>query len=155
KIIHGRVQFLCLSWTGANLPELGARLNGKKAICYYDPSDLGNILVSAPWDPHNPVRAEATDPEYQNGLTLTEHEKLKAAEKEDSLKYDFSVPHVALWQLRVEMDREYQLSLQSKIPVPKKVHTPTQEYKDPVANPSQPDTSSLAESVIILPVDHL
>ena len=109
KITNGRVHFLCLSWTGPNLPEINAKLNGSKAICYYDPTDLGNIWVAHPDNPHQPVRAFATDPEYQNGLTLTEHENLKKRAKLDSVKYDMAEPHLALLRMRQETDQEYEL----------------------------------------------
>jgi transposase InsO family protein len=155
KITHGRVRFLSLSWTGASLPEISARLNGKEAICYYDPGDLGTVWVAHPADPHNPVPAEATNPAYQNGLTETEHERLKAAEKEDALKYDFANPHLALWQLRQEMDQDYLLSLQAK--KSKKILTPASKPKtnSTATKVPLPDTSSLAESIINLPVDHV
>ena len=114
KITNGRVHFLCLSWTGPNLPEISARLNGKKAICYYDPTDLGEVWVAHPDDPRQAVRAFATAPEYQNGLTLTEHKKIKEAEKEDALKYGFDTPHLALRKLRQDVDEDHQLSQPTK-----------------------------------------
>ncbi|QTD31736.1 DDE-type integrase/transposase/recombinase [Pseudomonas fluorescens] len=155
KIIHGRVQCLCLSWTGANLPELGARLNGKKAICYIDPGNLGTVWVADPADPHNPVRAEATNPDYQNGLTLTEHEKLKAAEKADALKYDFATPHLALWQLRQEIDQDYLSRLRTK--GAKRTLTPPFSIptKSTAFEPPPPNIPRLAGAILNLPVDHL
>ncbi|MGL6242793.1 hypothetical protein [Pseudomonas sp.] len=137
-----------------NLPEISSRLNGKEAICYYDPGDLGNVWVAHPADPHNPVPAEATYPEYQNGLTLTEHEKLKQAEKEDASKYDFAIPHLALDQLRQEIEEDYLRRKQAN--KSKKVLTPSKpQSQSPYTEATLPNISNLAEAIIDLPVDHL
>lgn len=154
KITHGRVHFLRLSWTGANLPEISARLYGKEAICYYDPGDLGTIWVAHPSDPYNPVPAEATYPEYQNGLTLTEHERLKAEEKENASKYDFAIPHLALDQLRQEIEQDY-LHRQQTNKTKKTLTPPLSSQRNTTTKATLSDIANLAESIINLPVDHL
>lgn len=105
----GRVNFLCLSWYGPDLQEIRSRLKkGQSAICYYNPLDLGEIFVAHPDDTRNPVRASGTHPEYQNGLTLTEHKLLHKQYLEEGRKFDNSEANVALLRLRQRMSQEYE-----------------------------------------------
>lgn len=105
----GRVQFLCLSWYGEDLHEIRSKLKqGQSAICYYNPLDLGEIWVAHPDNPRNPVRASATHPEYQNGLTLTEHDLLHKQYLAAGREFDDSVANVALLLLRQRMAKEYE-----------------------------------------------
>ena len=107
----GRVNFLCLSWYGPGLQEIRSKLKeGQSAICYYTPLDLGEIWVAHPDTPRNPVRAYATNPEYQNGLTLTEHKLLHKQYLDAGRKFDDSDADVALLQLRQRMAKEYEAS---------------------------------------------
>jgi len=105
----GRVNFLCLSWYGPNLQEIRSKLKkGQSAICSYSPLDLGEIWVAHPDDSRNPVRAIATHPEYQNGLTLTEHKLLHKEYLDAGRKFDDSEADVALLRLRQQMAKDYE-----------------------------------------------
>jgi hypothetical protein len=105
----GRVNFLCLSWFGPDLQEIRSKLKtGQQARCYYNPLDLGEIWVAHPDTPRNPVRAYATHPEYQNGLTLTEHNALHAEYLAAAREFDDSDADVALLLLRQRMAKEYE-----------------------------------------------
>jgi hypothetical protein len=105
----GRVNFLCLSWYGPNLQEIRSRLKkGQSAICSYNPLDLGEIWVAHPDDSRNPVRAIATHPEYQTGLTLTEHKLLHKEYLDAGRKFDDSEADVALLRLRQRMAKDYE-----------------------------------------------
>lgn len=107
----GRVHFLCLSWYGPSLQEIRSKLKkGQSAICYYNPLDLGEIWVAHPDTPRNPVRAYATNTEYQNGLTLTEHKLLHEQYLYEGRKFDDSDADVALLELRQRMAKEYEES---------------------------------------------
>ncbi|UVL42185.1 DDE-type integrase/transposase/recombinase [Pseudomonas sp. B21-040] len=107
----GRINFLCLSWYGPDLQEIRSRLKkGQPAICYYNPLDLGEIWVAHPNDTRNPVRASGTNPQYQNGLTLTEHKLLHQQYLDAGRKFDNSEANVALWRLRQRMVQEYEAS---------------------------------------------
>jgi hypothetical protein len=103
------VNFLCLSWFGPDLQEIRSKLKtGQQARCYYNPLDLGEIWVAHPDTPRNPVRAYATHPEYQNGLTLTEHNALHAEYLAAAREFDDSDADVALLLLRQRMAKEYE-----------------------------------------------
>lgn len=105
----GRVQFLCLSWWGPGLQEIGAKLKvGQRAKCYYNPLDLGEILVVHPDQKCPPQRAYATRPEYQNGLTLTEHEELHKAYLAEGRQFDDSEADLALLELRQRTAKKYE-----------------------------------------------
>jgi transposase InsO family protein len=105
----GRVHFFCLSWFGPGLQEIRSKLKtGQKARCYYNPLDLGEIWVAHPDTPRNPVRAYATHSEYQNGLTLTEHNELHAEYLAAGRAFDDSEADVALLLLRQRMTKEYE-----------------------------------------------
>ncbi len=109
----GRVHFLCLSWYGPSLQEIRSKLKrGQSAICYYNPLDLGEIWIAHPDNPRNPERAYATHPEYQNGLTLTEHELLHKQYLAQGREFDDSKADVALLLLRQRMAKEYDESRQ-------------------------------------------
>lgn len=107
----GRVQFLCLSWYGEDLHEIRSKLKkGQLAICFYSPMDLGEIWVAHPDTPRHPVRAYATHPEYQNGLTLTEHQLLHKQYLAAGREFNDSTANVALLLLRQRMAKEYEES---------------------------------------------
>jgi hypothetical protein len=107
----GRVQFLCLSWYGPDLQEIRSKLKkGQLAICYYNPLDLGEIWVAHPDTPRQPARAYATNPKYQNGLTLTEHDLLHKEFLVAGREFDDSEADVALLLLRRRMAKEYEES---------------------------------------------
>ena len=105
----GRVYFFCLSWFGPRLQEIRSKLKtGQKAICYYNPLDLGEIWVAHPDTPRDPARGYATHPEYQNGLTLTEHNALHAEYLAAGREFNDSEADVALLLLRQRMTKEYE-----------------------------------------------
>ena len=107
----GRVQFLSLSWWGAGLHEIRAKLKpGQRAKCFYNPLNLGEILVTHPDGKHPPQRAYATRPAYQDGLTLTEHEKLHQAYLDEGRAFDDSEADLALLLLHQRMADEYERS---------------------------------------------
>ena len=110
----GRVHCLsCLSWWGPELKELGLSLKtGQKAICYYNPLDLGEIWVAHPDDTRHPKQAYATSPTYQNGLTLTEHKLLHQKFLAEGREFDDSEADLALLQLRQRMAEDYENSRQ-------------------------------------------
>jgi transposase InsO family protein len=104
----GRVHFLCLSWHGPGLPEIRSKLKkGQRAICYYNPLDLGEIWVAHPDTPRNPQRAYATRPDYQNGLTKTEHDLLHKQYLSEGREFNDSEANVELLRLRQRMSQEY------------------------------------------------
>lgn len=124
--VAGRVHFLCLSWYGAGLQEIRSKLKkGQKAICYLNPLDLGEIWVAHPNSTHTPERAYATNPAYQNGLTLTEHDLLHKQYLIDGRKFDDSEADVALLRLRQHMAKEYEDSRQLRINAKTKKNTNT------------------------------
>lgn len=111
----GRVHFLCLSWYGPSLQEIRSKLKkGQKTICYFNPLDLGEIWVAHPDNTHNPERAYATHPEYQNGLTLTEHNLLHKQYLAVGREFDDSEADLALLVLRQRMAKEYEDSRQPR-----------------------------------------
>lgn len=76
SISNGRVQLFNLSWYGPGLPRLDAKARKYhcKPLVHYDESDLSTVWLSIPQEPGVMVQANAVDPDYQNGLTLYEHE---------------------------------------------------------------------------------
>jgi putative transposase len=76
----GRVNIMNLEWSGPSLPDVNARLAiqgaGRKAKVFYDETDLSCVWVEDPDDRSILFRAEAVRPEYQNGLSLYEHQLL-------------------------------------------------------------------------------
>ncbi|MGF6401610.1 putative transposase [Pseudomonas frederiksbergensis] len=91
RISRGRVQCKQLFWTGPGLPEIAQRLTPKQtAIVYFNPCDLGTVWVAHPDSPKEWHPAYATRSNYQNGLTLTDHEEVVQAFKDEKKKFDDS-----------------------------------------------------------------
>jgi transposase InsO family protein len=155
KITKGRVHFLCLSWTGPSLPEMAARLNGRDAICYYDPGDLGQVWVAHPDNPRDTINAFSTNPGYQDGLTESEHKKLKELEKVESSKYDLAAPHVALLRMRQEIDEGHHLNQPQRSNKNNKTGRPKSNSKKTKADRFVPNVSPTDQSIITLPVDYI
>lgn len=112
-----RAAFFNLTWTGPNLGTVKAKLHkGEKAICYYDPTDLGVIWVAAPETPRDLVPAWGTKKAYQQGLTLSEHLQLQAQVAADGKEFTDQDAHAALLHLRQRMseDRENFLARKRK-----------------------------------------
>lgn len=103
----GRVHFLSLSWWGPGLPEIRSKLKkDQKVICYCNPLNLGEVWIAHPDYPRNPERAYATNPEYQNGLTLSEHKLLHSQLLEEGREFNDSKAHTALLHLRQRMTED-------------------------------------------------
>lgn len=110
-----RAEFFCLFWTGPNLGRIKAKLRkGERAICYYDPTDLGAIWVAAPSTPHDRVPAWGTAKRYQPGLSLFEHNLVKAEIASDGKQFDDSKAHITLRHLRQRMQKDREQFMASK-----------------------------------------
>lgn len=75
-ISNGRITMFNLQWYGPGLARLNdkARKHNCKPLVHYDESDLSTVWLSIPQEPGVMVRADAVDPDYQNNLTLYEHQ---------------------------------------------------------------------------------
>jgi putative transposase len=98
KITGGRVTFEYLSWTGPALPYVAKELKtGQQAMIFYDSSDLAKVWVAHPDRPSELYEAYATEPDYQNGLTLFEHKLVRSQlKKERHLFSGFTARHALL-----------------------------------------------------------
>ncbi|CAM4057528.1 DDE-type integrase/transposase/recombinase [Pseudomonas wadenswilerensis] len=87
--VNGRVGFKKLQWTCPSVPFLNHwRDKRKKLTIYYDVSDLGYAFVCHPDNPDDLHRVFAVNPDYQEGLTLSEHCKIMAQVKERKLAFN-------------------------------------------------------------------
>lgn len=110
-----RAAFFKLTWTGPNLGRVKAKLRkGEKAICFYDPTNLGKIWVAAPATPRDLVPAWGTKGAYQEGLTLSEHQLVQAKLAADSKEFDDGAAHLALLHLRQRMSKDHDSFMASK-----------------------------------------
>lgn len=127
----GRVSFLCLSWYGPNLQEIRSNLKpGQRAKCFYNPLDLGTVWVAHPDNPRHPAPANAAHPEYQNGLTLTEHNLVHQQFLAEGREFDDSEADLALFLLRQRMNEEYESSRHLH-PLAKSKHTASPNVPTP------------------------
>tara|TARA_R110001592_G_scaffold112965_4_gene311607 strand:- start:1063 stop:3030 length:1968 start_codon:yes stop_codon:yes gene_type:complete len=78
KINDGKVTFLNLSWKSPNLVKMEKELEGtsRKVKVYIDPYDLSTVYVSDPRKKLAKKPAYATNPVYQNAVTLDAHEAI-------------------------------------------------------------------------------
>ncbi|WP_322616780.1 hypothetical protein [Pseudomonas sp. BIC9C] len=109
RLAKGRVRHLNLSWTGPGVPELAHRLKPKqKALIYYDTSDLSTVWVAHPDRPAELFEAYATDPNYQNHLTLFEHKLVQERLIEQRLAFSDANARQALMDLHreIQLDSE-------------------------------------------------
>lgn len=87
SISNGRVSFENLQWSGPSLSILASKAkssgNHIKFKVYYDDTDLGSVLIEDVTDRTNLIRADAIDPDYQNGLSLYEHKLIQNKRKLD------------------------------------------------------------------------
>ena len=87
SISNGRVSFDNLQWSGPSLSMLGSKAkashNEKKFKVYYDDTDLAYVLIEDVSDRTNLIRADAVNPDYQNGLSLYEHRLIQSKRKQD------------------------------------------------------------------------
>lgn len=87
KLDKGRVNKYHLTWCGDGLPEVHQRLLGNQtAIVRFNPCDLETVWVSHPDTPDDWHPARGTRPEYQNGLSLSEHQFILAQLHQDGIK---------------------------------------------------------------------
>ena len=129
-----RAQFFGLSWTGPNLGRIKAKLRkGEKAICYYDPTDLGVIWVAAPATPSDRVPAWGTARNYQPGLTLSEHRLLQVKIAADGKQFDDGEAHIALRHLRQRMQQDHDQFMASKAPSARAKTPPPNEQPSDLA----------------------
>ena len=100
RISKGRVQCKHLFWTGPGLPEIAQRLKAKQtAIVHFNPCDLGTVWVAHPDTPKEWHPAYATRSSYQNGLTLTDHERVVQAFKSEKKMFDGSQACQKMYEL--------------------------------------------------------
>ncbi|MNF44948.1 Transposon Tn7 transposition protein TnsB [compost metagenome] len=111
KCANGCVHFLNLSWTGPALSDIAHRLKAnQKAMIYYDPSNLSTVWVAHPERPTELFEAIATDPHYQNHLTLFEHKLVLEQLKKERLAFS----DVRARQTLLEIHKEIQLISEGK-----------------------------------------
>ncbi|MDT4812437.1 Integrase core domain protein [compost metagenome] len=102
-ITGGRTQIFNLTWTGASLPDLARRLGKKLAIVYYDPTNLGTVWTAHPEEPRHLFPAFATNPQYQEGLSLQSHNAVKERLAEEGKEFTNTAAHQALREIYSEI----------------------------------------------------
>jgi transposase InsO family protein len=134
-----RAAFFNLMWTGPGLGAVKAKLHkNQKAICYYDPTDLGVIWVAAPDTPRDMVPASGTKRAYQEGLTLSDHRLVQAKLSADGKQFDDSDAHRALLHLRQRMSEDHDKFMASKRKNAHKTHEKTEvSYPDMAAEDAE------------------
>lgn len=132
----GRVNLFKLQWTGPGLAELKYNLKPKqKAIVYYDISDLGEVLVAHPERRKDLVRAVATNPAYQKGLTLYEHELVQEQLKLEGKEYSDEIACSTLLRIHREIE-EIKKVHKAKKKTPKKPRTSDTKASKKAPSPS-------------------
>lgn len=117
--INGRVGFNKLQWTCPSVPFLNNwRGQRKELTVFYDVSDLGYALVCHPDNPDELHRVFAVDPEYQEGLTLSEHLKVLEKLKEEKLRFNHTI--ALKHRLRINQN----IARQNKRKSPKNTNAP-------------------------------
>lgn len=100
RLTGGRVVSHHLSWHGVGLPEIRQRLKkNQKAIVRYNPCDLGKVWVAHPDTPEDWREAIADRPEYQNDLTLGDHELVVAKLLAEKKAFNTDDALIALYEL--------------------------------------------------------
>jgi len=100
KLANGRVRFSKISWTGPALAEIAHHLrSNQKALVYYDLTDLSTVWVAHPDRPTELFEAFATEPGYQNHLSLFEHELVLAQLKEQHIAFNESTARQTLTEI--------------------------------------------------------
>ncbi|WP_439253907.1 hypothetical protein [Pseudomonas monteilii] len=140
RLHRGRVQYRRLIWSGKGVPEVAQRLRpGQKAIVHYDPCDLGLVWVSHPDSPMDWHTAYATNPQYQTGLTLSEHLTLLSSLNMEKLKFnnDSACERLYLLSARIQEIKEQNKSQNGK-------HTDlSQATVDLATNTKLPNTATV------------
>ena len=106
SISGGRISIHNLQWTSPSLSMIAPRGrqtgNAGKVKVYYDETDLSYVFVENPADRTNLIRADAVDPDYQNGLSMYEHSLINRKRN-----LDYQVPDsIALSRVRLDFYRE-------------------------------------------------
>lgn len=100
RLDGGRVNTRHLSWFGAGVPEVRQKLKrDQKAVVYYNPCDLGTVWVAHPETPDDRHPATATDPDYQNGLTLSDHELVVEQLLRERKNFNADIALIKLYEL--------------------------------------------------------
>jgi len=100
RLSGGRVTCEHLTWYGDGLPEVRQRLKkNQKANVYFNPCDLGRVWVAHPETPEDWRPAIALRPEYQNGLTLSDHRLVVQYLLAQKKKFNADDATVALYNL--------------------------------------------------------
>lgn len=109
KVRNGVVHLFGLTWTGPSLSEIAHRLKpNQKALVHYDSSDLSKVWLAHPDHPTEQVEAFATDPNYQNHLTLFEHQLVQAELKKKRQCYSETHARQALLEIHTEIQELYE-----------------------------------------------
>ncbi|RON17492.1 hypothetical protein [Pseudomonas frederiksbergensis] len=100
RLSGGRVTSENLTWFGDGLPEIRQRLKAKQnAIVYFNPCDLGIVWVAHPDTPDDWHPATALRPEYQNGLTLSDHKLVMKRLLTEKKAFNADDALIALYEL--------------------------------------------------------
>ncbi|MDU9393131.1 hypothetical protein [Pseudomonas sp. zfem002] len=100
RITAGRVTKKGLFWTGPGLPEIARRLKkNEKAIVYFNPCDLGTVWVAHPNSPDEWHPAEGTRADYQQGLTLSDHDLILEALRSEKVTFNHDIASEKLYRL--------------------------------------------------------
>lgn len=100
-----------IQYGGGDLqPILSAYGEGVRVRVIFDPDDLGRIQVWGP-DQEEPVEGHALNPEYANGLTLKQHEMIRAQLREHGAETE---DHVALEKAKHDLIVSVQTLLDSR-----------------------------------------
>ncbi|MFJ7316005.1 DNA-binding domain-containing protein [Pseudomonas sp. NPDC098747] len=139
RIDRGLVKKSNLIWYGQGLAEVSQRLKPKQqAIVYFNPCDLGSVWVAHPDTPDDWHPAIGTNPEYQNGLTLSDHNAVRKIFIEERRKFDNTTACVKLYELSQRI-KEYQQNNKTKkaSPKPPSKKAPSEwALPRPIADPS-------------------
>ncbi|MDT4843800.1 hypothetical protein FQZ97_777370 [compost metagenome] len=105
RVVNGRVRYNYLQWTGPGVAKIGSHLQkNQRALIYYDESELGQAIVKHPTRPELSFVADAVDPDYQCGLTMYTHNRVRAKLKEAAKEFSYRDAIKARIALLVEIE---------------------------------------------------
>ena len=137
-LTNGRVTFKTLQWSSPdlkNLQDLGTKR--QRLNIYYDPSDLGRVMVAHPDYPNLIVHAGGCEMSYQDGLTLDLHHAIKAALRKEANDFDFREARDAKVRMMQERyDFEHKRGRRKAAQTEEKVA----QARPPVTRPRRPHT---------------
>jgi hypothetical protein len=147
RVDRGIVEKSRLAWYGPGLFEVSERLAPKqRAIVYFNPCDLGTVWVAHPNTPDDWHPAIATNPEYQNGLSLTDHNAVRKAFISERKKFDHTVACLKLYELSQRI-QEYQNENKIKKSSSSRKTPPGPPLSRPVADPSNFPTYQIGSTL--------